>query len=116
MTHRSRFCAALTCVLLVASTMATAQQPKSSSSVAGPPRVRVFSVALVLGDLQGSAKADNVPEGARKALADLRDFLPYKSYRLLDTQWILCCGSTKVGAGISGRLRGGRPALGSEGP
>ena len=94
--------------------MATAQQPKSSSSVAGTPSVQGFSVALVLGDLQGSAKADNVPEGARKALADLRDFLPYKSYRLLDTQWILCCGSTKVGTGISGRLRGVSQALGPD--
>jgi hypothetical protein len=114
MTHRSRFCSALTCVLLVASTMATAQQPKSSSSVVATPSVQGFSVALVLGDLQGSAKADNVPEGAKKALADLRDFLPYKSYRLLDTQWILCCGSTKVGTGISGRLRGVSQALGPD--
>ena len=55
-----------------------------------------------------------MPEAAKKALADMRDFLPYKSYRLLDTQWILCCGSTKVGAGISGRLRGVSQALGSE--
>jgi hypothetical protein len=41
-----------------------------------------------------------VPAAARKALGDLKDFLPYKSYRLLDAQWIL--GSQRT---IS-RLRG----------
>ena len=35
---------------------------------------------------------DNVPPAARKALTDMKEFLPYKSYRLLDVQWTLCCG------------------------
>jgi hypothetical protein len=51
-----------------------------------------FSVVLVLGDLQGGTTQDNVPPAARKALTDMKDFLPYKSYRLLDVQWTLCCG------------------------
>ncbi len=114
MTHRSRLFVALTCVLSVMTAIASAQQPKGSASVAATPTVYGFNVALVLGDLQGSTKFDNMPEAAKKALADMRDFLPYKSYRLLDTQWILCCGSTKVGAGISGRLRGVSQALGTE--
>jgi hypothetical protein len=101
-------------VLLAATALATAQQPKASAPAVASPSVHGFSVALVLGDMQGSAKADSVPEGARKALADLRDFLPYKSYRLLDTQWILCCGSTKAGTGISGRLRGLSQTLGPD--
>ena len=38
-----------------------------------------------------------MPAAARKALADTKDFLPYKSYRLLDSQWTLCCsGSTSA--------------------
>jgi hypothetical protein len=61
-----------------------------------------FSVVLVLGEMQGTVPADNVPPAARKALADMKDFLPYKSYRLLDTQWTLCCGHSV----ISTRLRG----------
>ena len=61
-----------------------------------------FSVVLVLGEMQGTSPADNVPPAARKALADMKDFLPYKSYRLLDTQWTLCCGHSA----ISTRLRG----------
>jgi hypothetical protein len=61
-----------------------------------------FSVVLVLGDMQTASTADSVPAAARKALADMKDFLPYKGYRLLDVQWTLCCGRNPV---IS-RLRG----------
>lgn len=66
--------------------------------------MRGFSVALVIGDLTGASTADNLPAGAKKALSDMRDFLPYKSYRLLDTHWILCCSSSQ--ASVAGRLRG----------
>jgi hypothetical protein len=61
-----------------------------------------FSVVLVLGDMQGTTAADNVPAAARKALADMKDFLPYKSYRLLDTQWSLCCGRTPLQTTLRG--------------
>ncbi len=67
--------------------------------------MRGFSVSLVLGDLAGAATPDTLPAGAKKALSDMRDFLPYKSYRLLDTHWILCCSNTQS-ASVSGRLRG----------
>jgi hypothetical protein len=59
-----------------------------------------FSVVLVMGDSQSNTIADNVPQAARKALADMKDFLPYRGYRLLDAQWIL--GSQRS----SSRLRG----------
>jgi hypothetical protein len=67
--------------------------------------MRGFSVSLVVGDLAGTATADNLPAGAKKALSDMRDFLPYKSYRLLDTHWILCCSSSSSST-LAGRLRG----------
>jgi hypothetical protein len=51
-----------------------------------------FSVVLVLGDIQGSATADDVPPAARKALVDMREFLPFKNYKLLDAAWLMCCG------------------------
>jgi hypothetical protein len=62
--------------------------------------VQGYSVVLVLGDMQSGSTPDNVPPAAKKALADMKDFLPYKSYRLLDSQWTL--GSSNV----STRLRG----------
>jgi len=63
-----------------------------------------FSVVLVLGDLQGGTSSDNMPAAARAALGDLKDFLPYKSYRLLDTAWVL--GSTTTRSHTTSRLRG----------
>ena len=54
------------------------------------------------GDMQDTGGQDTIPNAARKALADMKDFLPYKGYRLLDTQWVL--GSTS-GPTIT-RLRG----------
>jgi hypothetical protein len=59
-----------------------------------------FSVVLVQGSATGNGSTDGIPAAAAKALADLKDFLPYKSYQLLDTQWIL--GNSRV----MGRLQG----------
>lgn len=87
------------------------QAPRSSvpPKVASPaPMVDVrngpqaFSVVLVVGEMDGTPGADTVPAAARKALTDLKDFLPYKNYRLLDSQWTLCCGR----GAIFSRLRG----------
>jgi hypothetical protein len=62
---------------------------------------RGFSVVLVVGDLQVAGNIpDNVPEAARKALADMRDFLPYRSYALTDAAWITGSGD------MVSRLRG----------
>lgn len=84
----------------------TGQQPRASSRTdlqrLAP---QGFSVVLVLGDLQGGSVQDTVPAAARKALTDMKDFLPYKGYRLLDVQWTLCCGRGSSTPTVS-RLRG----------
>ena len=91
--------AVLACALTAAS--ASAQPPKPSTLSSARDRTQGFSVVLVLGDLKAGPTADdNVPAAARKALADMKDFLPYKGYRLLDVQWIL--GSDRSAT----RLRG----------
>jgi hypothetical protein len=74
----------------------------SMAERANMPAPQGFSVVLVLGEMQGPVAADNVPPAARKALADMKDFLPYKAYKLLDTQWTLCCGHSAIVT----RLRG----------
>ncbi len=67
-------------------------QPSESSFHRAPGSLpQGFSVVLVQGDLQAVSATDDVPPAARKALADMRDFLPYKSYKLLDAAWVLCC-------------------------
>jgi hypothetical protein len=69
-------------------------EPVKKNSAAGDLR-QGFSVVLLLGDAQGPDSQDTLSQGARKALLDVKDFLPYKGYRLLDTHWMLCCsGST----------------------
>jgi hypothetical protein len=62
--------------------------------------LRGFSVVLVEGNLRPGTSADALPPAAAKALADLKDFLPYKTYRLLDTQWTMGVGR------MTGQLRG----------
>lgn len=74
----------------------------SMAERANMPAPQGFSVVLVLGEMQGATAPDNVPPAARKALADMKDFLPYKAYKLLDTQWTLCCGHSPINT----RLRG----------
>lgn len=67
---------------------------KKSVETAETSRRQGFSVVLLLGDMQGAESVDGVPTAARKALTDTKDFLPYKNYRLLDSQWTLCCSGT----------------------
>jgi hypothetical protein len=69
---------------------APAGQSRRSNERAALPQG--FSVVLVLGDIQGVATPDDVPPAARKALTDMKEFLPFKSYRLLDAAWLMCCG------------------------
>jgi hypothetical protein len=57
-------------------------------------------VILALGDLQDGTPARDLPPAARKALADMSQFLPYKSYELLDARWIL--GSPRSTALVRG--------------
>ena len=109
MTDRRLYAAAFALMFVTGGTFAGAagaQEGKKSTDLPERSAVHGFSVALVLGDMQAGSSPDNLPPGARKALGDMRDFLPYKSYQLLDTQWILCCGPSKAGASVSGRLRG----------
>lgn len=61
----------------------TAQQPEANQN--GPQRR--FIVTLALGDLQ-PGKSGEFTAGAAKALGDMKNFLPYKSYRPLDTLYL----------------------------
>ena len=83
--------------LLFVTTPAWAQAPASSG-------LQGFSIVLVLGDVQDGATSDNIPAAARAALADLKDFLPYRSYRVLDTAWVLASSATRQD--VSSRLQG----------
>ena len=83
-----------------------AQQSRASAGREKSPAalgIHGFSVILVVGHIQGTS-SENVPDVAKKALSDMRDFLPYKRYQLLDAAWMLCCASYK--SGVTGKVRG----------
>jgi hypothetical protein len=101
----------LASTLLCSASVAAEQKPlavdratakKRPLQIASVPAPQGFSVVLVLGEMQGTGATEGVPAAARKALADMKDFLPYKGYRFLDTQWTLCCGRSATVT----RLRG----------
>lgn len=104
MTRPSLISALVVCSAVLAASPLDAQtgRGRGFAPASGPIEgVRGFSVVLVQGDLKsGTAPGDTVPAAAAKALADLKDFLPYKNYRLLDTQWTMGSGH------MTGRLLG----------
>ena len=95
-----RFAAAAAAALAATAASASAQTAIPPPKAIDQPAPQGFSVVLVLGENQSASVAENVPPAARKALGDMKDFLPYRGYRLLDAQWIL--GSQRS----SSRLRG----------
>lgn len=46
---------------------------------------RLFQVVLLRASMSGADELAALPKNAGKAVADIRDFLPYKSYRVLDS-------------------------------
>jgi hypothetical protein len=77
--------------LVIAAVLLSATAARAQSAQRG------FSVVLLLGETQNAGGGDGLPPAPalRKALSDVKDFLPYKSYRVLDTQW-LRGGSTRM--------------------
>jgi hypothetical protein len=98
----------VTLALLLVTTPAWGQAPPPGASPAtvgaSSNALQGFSIVLVLGDVQDGATSDNIPAAARAALADLKDFLPYRSYRVLDTAWVLASSATRQA--VSSRLQG----------
>ena len=104
-------------VLACASTVsaqqaAQAQNPSPFQPAPGRntlSQIQGFNIVLLVGESQASGgSVDDVPAAARKALADLRDFLPFKHYRLVDTQWTSCCSEAQSQS-LRGRLQGTFP-------
>jgi hypothetical protein len=101
----------LACALVLAALFALPQPAQAQAKEAAPvpkgyapapaPR-RGFNIVLLVGEMQGPGYPKPIPAAALKALSDMRDFLPYKGYSLLDTQWIVAGAS----ATALTRLRG----------
>lgn len=69
--------------------------PRSNADAPAPrPEPRggdttyTFQLVLLVADTKGDQEFENVPANAQKALRDVKGFLPYTSYRLLDLAWL----------------------------
>ena len=50
-----------------------------------PPPTRLLQVIMIEANVEGSMPAQGIPRAAMQSLADMKDILPYKGFRLLDT-------------------------------
>lgn len=64
------------------------------------PRTHGFQILLLTASLKPGGVGQDVPANVQKALSDLKGFLPYKSYEVLDTAWL----SGTQDRGMSARL------------
>jgi hypothetical protein len=71
------------------------------------PVTQSFQLLLLAASIQPANGGPEVPEGARKALADLRSFLPYKGYQLLDSSWLRSTQDKVTEARVVGRQGAG---------
>lgn len=54
----------------------------------------MFHIALIIAENEAAQAApQSLPKGVEKALADIRDFLPYRSYRIIDSALLRANGS-----------------------
>ena len=52
----------------------------------------LFQLVLLMGSIEGESKLEGVSANVVKALDDIREFLPYKNYRVVDTQLMRSAG------------------------
>jgi hypothetical protein len=52
------------------------------------PRTQRFQLLLMAASAKDGGASSDVPANAQKALTDVKGFLPFKSYELLDTAWV----------------------------
>lgn len=78
--------------MLIALPLAAADSETPAAQPAPQPvpkaaggRTQLFQVILLRGSTAGSAETAGLPKNAEKAVQDIRDFLPFKSYKLLDS-------------------------------
>lgn len=60
------------------------------------PATRLFQVVLIEAATSESLMPDGIPQSAMRALDDMKDFLPYKGYRLLDSALVRTADSAST--------------------
>lgn len=67
------------------------------------PKTQSFQLILLAGSTRSGSSPKDLSPGAQKALNDLKGFLPYKSYELLDTTLVLATREAAATARLVGR-------------
>ena len=73
---------------LLAAFAAATMGPAGLAAEKPLPSTRLFQIIMIEGNTTGTMPADGIPKVALDTLAGMKDFLPYKGYRLLDTALI----------------------------
>ena len=73
--------------------------PPAPTGGASTVRNQLFQVILLRAAVNGPEEIVGIPKNAEKAIRDVKDFLPFKSYRLLDSTLI------RVDDQIGGKVR-----------
>ena len=72
-------------ITLAALPVQAQQAPEASRQV---PETRLFQVVVLVGDMDKGGIDASVPANSRQAVEDIAQFLPYSSYKLVDTALI----------------------------
>lgn len=67
------------------------------------PLTQSFQLLLLAASTHKGTGEPDVPASAQKALADLRGFLPYKDYKLLDSTWLRATQDRVTDGRVAGR-------------
>ena len=106
-TTMKRALAAAALTLLVAAPLAAQAPAARRPQQLAARQIQGFNVVLVLAETSPASAhlpVGDLPPSAQRAIQDMREFLPFKSYRVLDSQWTSCCAHDT--ARLSGMLRG----------
>jgi len=95
----NKFAIALVVLALASTSLASAQGGINSEEAL---ETRLVQINLLAASKTGNSDLSDLPANTRKAIEDIKDFLPFKSYRILDT--------SLVRALVGTHNRGSRPA------
>ena len=74
-------------ILMLVTTLGIPQLPAQSEVPPEPPDpgdTWLMQIVLLVGKTRGPSNVENLTKNARKAIEDIQDFLPFKSYQLMD--------------------------------
>ena len=85
MQRKTRFYPLALVVMLAWGATAAIAVAQSERKPEEPPETRLIQINLLAASKGGSSDLSDLPANTRKAIEDVEAFLPFKSYRLLDT-------------------------------